>query len=289
MCNCTQSFDNGQLYTWCTNCGNYGIHAALKRALTEENLEPHNVLLCFDIGCHGNGADKIEGYTTHGLHGRVLPFAAGAAIANNNLKVLAFGGDGGTLSEGISHLIHSIRANYNVTFVLHDNSNYALTTGQASSTTRENVPMNSSPYGVTSDPLKTMEMVLALDPSFAARAFSGNVKHTTEVLRKAINHKGFSFVEILQSCPTYNKATTQEWYLERIYDIAEDINYNVNDLNEAKRVALDLENKIATGVLYVNNSKKDFYSRLKNRGNFKTTLIDEVENFTISKLLQNFI
>jgi 2-oxoglutarate ferredoxin oxidoreductase subunit beta len=117
-----------ELYTWCTACGNYGIHAAVKRALITEKIMPKDTLLCFDVGCHGNGSDKIGGYSFHGLHGRVIPLACGAHLANRKVKVLAFGGDGGTLSEGIGHLIHAVRCNYDITFILHDNSNYALTT-----------------------------------------------------------------------------------------------------------------------------------------------------------------
>src|SRR3989339_1792067 len=97
------------LYTWCTNCGNYGIHGAVKRALAAENLHPHHTLLCFDIGCNGNGSDKIDGYRFHGLHGRVIPLACGAAVSNSKIKVLAFGGDGGTFGEGLNHLVHAIR------------------------------------------------------------------------------------------------------------------------------------------------------------------------------------
>lgn len=281
-------YESMQNYTWCTNCGNYGIHAAVKRALVEENISPKNVMLCFDIGCNGNGSDKIGGYVAHGLHGRVLPFAAGAAIANTSLKTIAFGGDGGTLSEGIGHLIHTIRANYNFTFILHDNSNYGLTTGQASSTTKQGFEKNSSPNGVTSDTLIPMELVLSLNPSFAARTFSGDVKHMTKILQKAIKHKGFSYVEIMQSCPTYNLETTHEWYMQRIYDIETRSDYDKTNLEMAKKVAMDITEHIAVGVLYENIEKKDYYSRLENRSNFSTQLIDEVKEYNINEFLVKF-
>ncbi len=171
------------ILTWCTNCGNYGIHGALRRALPAEGLNPCEVLLAFDIGCHGNHSDKIDGYRFHGLHGRILPFACGAAIANRQVKTIAFGGDGGTLGEGINHLIAAIRGNYNLTFLLHNNLNYGLTTGQASPTTKPGTPMNSAPDGITVDPLHPMRLVLGLEPSFAARTFSGDVKHMTEIFQ----------------------------------------------------------------------------------------------------------
>jgi 2-oxoglutarate ferredoxin oxidoreductase subunit beta len=289
--NCEVKFSDyhsDELYTWCTNCGNYGIAAALKRALVAEEIAPKDIVLCFDIGCNGNGSDKLQGYRIHGLHGRVLPLAAGASVANNKLKVIASAGDGATLSEGINHLIHSIRANYNITFLLHNNSNYGLTTGQASSTTKPGVPMNSSPDGVTSDTLNVMELVLALNPSFAARTFSGDVKQMTEIIRAGINHKGFAVIEILQHCPTYNKATPHEWYQERVYDVSSLSDYNATDLAKAKEVASDLEQKIATGILYQDKDRPDFYSRLVNRREITTELVEEVQNVNIEKLVSAF-
>ncbi len=289
--NCEVKFSDyhsDELYTWCTNCGNYGIAAALKRALVAENMHPHEVVLCFDIGCNGNGSDKLQGYRIHGLHGRVLPLAAGASLANNKLKVIASAGDGATFSEGISHLVHAIRANYNITFLLHNNSNYGLTTGQASATTKAGVPMNSSPDGVVSDPINVMELVLALNPSFAARTFSGNVKQMTEIIKAGIRHKGFAFIEILQNCPTYNKATPHEWYQERVFDVSTVKHYETNNLALAKGIALDLEQKIATGILYQDKKRPDFYSRLLNRQGIETELVEEVKKVNIEKLVNSF-
>lgn len=277
-----------ELYTWCTNCGNYGIHAALKRALVDENIQPKDVLMCFDIGCNGNGSDKISSYVAHGLHGRVLPFAAGACLANRNVKVFAFGGDGGTLSEGINHLIHCVRCNYDFVFILHNNRNYGLTTGQASATTPADFAMNSSPDGTTADLLEATELVLNLNPSFVARTFSGNVKQTTEVIKSAIRHKGFSFIEILQDCPTYNDATPHEWYLERVYEISKDPKYDSSNLEMAKSVAKSMSDRIATGVLYQDVSKLDFYSKQANREGIPSELVDEVQNTDISKLVEKF-
>lgn len=288
MCNCATNYNSDELYTWCTNCGNYGIHASIKKALTEKSIEPSKTLFCFDIGCHGNGSDKINGYSAHGLHGRILPFAAGAAIANRAVATIAFGGDGGTLSEGISHLIHSIRANYNFTFVLHDNSNYGLTTGQASATTKPGIEMNSSPHGVVSDTLIPMQLVLCLNPSFAARTFSGNIKHMTEIFKQAIEHKGFSYVEVLQSCPTYNKATPHEWYAQRVYDVSTLEDYDSSDLQQAKEISLDINEKIAIGVLYQNRKKEDFYSKLIGRRKIETELTDEVKEYNVNNIIDRF-
>jgi len=276
------------IYTWCTNCGNYGIHAAVKRALVEEGVKPCESVLCFDIGCNGNGSDKIGGYRFHGLHGRIISFAAGAAIANRRLKVLAFGGDGATFGEGIGHFVHAIRANFNMTFVFHNNLNYGLTKGQASPTTKPGMKMNSSPDGISSEPVHPARLALSLNATFVARSFSGDVQHMTQTLQAALKHPGFSFVEILQSCPTYNKATPHEWYQQRVYDVqSQPGGYDVADWYNALKTAEDLEEHIATGILFQNLSSVAFMEKQANRQGKQTELVDEVATVDIQGLLQS--
>lgn len=280
-----------ETYTWCTNCGNYGIAAATKRALVSLNIKPQNTLMCFDIGCNGNGSDKIEGYRIHGLHGRVLPLASGAYLANKNITVIASGGDGATLSEGVNHLVHSIRNNYNFTFILHNNCNYGLTKGQASATTPEDVPMDSSPDGVDANPINVIHFVLSLGATFAARAFSGDVTQMTELIKAGIEHKGFSLIEVLQNCPTYNKTTPHEWYQDRVYDTLSLDGYDNHDLEKALSVSKDLEDKIATGILYQDHSSVPFEDRLENRQDLTTELIEEVvaKPEIVNELFEKFV
>ncbi|HYD35225.1 MAG TPA: thiamine pyrophosphate-dependent enzyme [Vitreimonas sp.] len=260
----------------------------MKRALVAENIPPHQVVLCFDIGCNGNGSDKIGGYRVHGLHGRAIPLACGASNANSKVKVIGFGGDGGTLGEGINHLVHAIRGNYNVTFVLHNNLNYGLTQGQASSTTKPGMKMNSAPDGITSDPLHPMNFVLSLNASFAARTFSGDVHHMTKTFQAAVAHQGFAFVEVLQSCPTYNKATPHEWYQERVYDVANRPDYDSSSLAQALAVCQDIEEHLALGVLYQDKTRKPFMQRQANRLEITTELVDEVAPRSVDDLVGSF-
>lgn len=272
-----KDYYSSNVYNWCTNCGNYGIAAATKRALVAENITPREVLMCFDIGCNGNGSDKIGGYRLHGLHGRVIPVAAGAALANRNVHVIASGGDGATLSEGIGHLVHAIRSNYNLTFLMHNNCNYGLTTGQASASTRPGISMNSSPDGTTADTMNFMHFVISLGASFAARAFSGDVEQMTEIIRAGIRHPGFSIVEILQNCPTYNKVTPHEWYQERVYDVTKVSAFDNSNPMMALSIAADLDAKIATGILYQDKDSQPFDKRVANRQNLMTELVDQVQ------------
>ncbi|MBU1017497.1 2-oxoacid ferredoxin oxidoreductase [Patescibacteria group bacterium] len=281
------AYEGNEIITWCAGCGNYGIQKALERAMVLEGIKPKDALFCYDIGCHGNGSDKIGNkvvYTLHGLHGRVLPVAAGACIANPTIKVIAEGGDGGTMSEGVNHLVHAVRSNYPMVFILHNNENYGLTTGQASACTRKNRPMNGSPDGVISNPMNCCDFVMGLNPTFVARSFSGDVKHMTGILRAALKHNGFAFVEIMQVCPTYNRATPQEWYLERV-------NYlktTPKTIDLARKACADLNNKINLGIFYQHKKAPNYMEMLVNRKGVKTTPMEEVERFDIKPLLKQF-
>ncbi len=287
-CSTVKDFSSKNIYTWCTGCGNYGINASVKRALVASEKLPKDVLSCFDIGCSGNGSDKIGGYTIHGLHGRVIPLACGAKMANDNLTVLAFGGDGGTFGEGIGHLVHAVRGNYNITFILHNNLNYGLTKGQASPTTKKSMKMNSAPDGVFSELIHPAKFVLSLPSTFVARTFSGNIKHMTEVLTQAIAHKGFSFVEVLQSCPSYNKATPHEWYMERVYDVASLKNFDNSSREQALKIAEDQEEKIAVGVLYQDKKSIPQLARQLNRKGVTTQVYEETKHYDVTHLLEQF-
>lgn len=274
--------------TWCDGCGDYGIMAAAKRALVELEIAPHEVLMCFDIGCHGNASDKMLGYRVHGLHGRVLPFASGAKLANPNMPVLAFGGDGASFSEGVNHLVHSVRSHYPITFVLHNNANFGLTTGQASSLTWQNQPMNTSPNGIPEDTINPMDFIFSLQPTFVARTWSGDIPQMTKVLKAAIQHRGFAFVDILQACPTYNKFATHEWLLEHCYDANAD-GHDPSDFEAAKKIACDTSKKVSCGILYQTEDHPHFYEKLVPRQGIKTTAVDEVAITDVSELMKEFV
>ena len=282
-----EKFENKNKHTWCSGCGDYGILSALKRALVLENLSPQDTCLCYDVGCSGNGSDKINAYTIHGLHGRVTSLASGVSLANSNLRVIASAGDGATFSEGINHLIHSIRNNFDVTFICHNNSNYGLTIGQASSTTRIGQKMNATIGEVVVEPLNTLQFVLSLNPSFVARSFSGDVEHMTKMIRAGMNHKGFSYIEIMQACPTFNKATPQQWYWDKLRYLDE-TNHNKNDIWEARKLAEKVD-ELGVGIIYQNSLKPEFSQTLSNRQNLKTTLVEEVMHYPILRLLEEFV
>lgn len=280
------AYETDEVITWCGGCGNYTIQNALKRALVLEGLTHRDVLFCFDVGCNGNGSDKIEGYTIHGLHGRVLPLAAGAKIANHKLRVIASAGDGATFSEGVNHLVHAVRNDYPVLFLLHDNQNYGLTTGQASSTTPKGCKMKGTPGEVTIDTINPLELALSLRPSFVASTMSADIDHMTETIRKALHHDGFAFVHILQACPTYNRWTSNEWYLQNVVNVDEVEDYDRHDIWQARRIVEESEDKIPIGFIYENPDKQNYLAGYPFRDGVETALVEEVERVDVSVFLE---
>jgi len=273
--------------TWCPGCGNFAIFNALKAALVEKGWGPKNVVLVFDIGCNGNGADKIHAYAMKGLHGRVLPLAAGIKLANDGIPVIAMAGDGGTLDEGMHHFIHSIRNNYDITFLMHNNENFGLTTGQETPTTPKNQPMPISPWGVISDRLNPMRLAIASGSTFVASAWSGNQTHLKKMILEGINHLGFSYINIYQHCPTYNEFEDMNWLRDKVYDLQE-AGHDKADFMKAIQVADMDGDKRAIGVLYQNSQALPYLQRIPYRKEIPTNLIHEVQKYDVTPLMEKF-
>ena len=273
--------------TWCPGCGNFAIHASLKKALSEMDISPSELFMSFDIGCNGNGADMINTYAFKGLHGRSIPLAVGAHLANRRMTTIADIGDGGCFHEGLDHLVHAVRSNYNITILIHNNANFALTTGQATVSTPKGKPMYGQPVGMPERNINIPEFILNLDPSFYARAYSGNLLQMGEIFKAAIGNKGCSVVEVLQLCPTYNRDFTPEWAKENIKEIKEAENYNTNSLESARGV-LTNNSPLYTGIIYQNKNLPTFYDSLESRKDSMTELVDEVKTHDIKKLLKYF-
>jgi 2-oxoglutarate ferredoxin oxidoreductase subunit beta len=275
------NYNTGLKPTWCKGCGNYAIHSSLVKALIELNLKPNQVIISFDIGCNGNGADKLKVNAFKGLHGRSIPLAVGSHLANRKQTVIADIGDGGVLHEGIDHLIHAIRSNYNITILIHNNQNFALTTGQATATTQDGKKMCGLPDGRPEREINIGELVLSQDPSFFARTYSGDINQMIEIFKEGIKNKGCSVIEIMQLCPTYNEQSNPQWFKQQV----EKVDKPYKEINDALKM-VDVKNCIKTGIIYRNTSIPTFYDRLENRKNIDTELVDEVKQYDISKLLK---
>lgn len=241
----------GQTPAWCPGCGNYGILNAFKSTLVELGIEPYQFMIVSGIGQSGKFPHYLKCNTFNGLHGRTLPVATGIRLANHEMLVIAVAGDGDCYGEGGNHLLNAMRRNINVKLFVHNNQIYGLTKGQPSPTSMEGMVTKNQPFGVFSEQLNPMALAVALDCSFVARGFVGDMESLKELMKASIQHKGFSLLDILQPCVTFNKINTYEWYQQRVYHL--DPEYKPGDRVEAFKKALEWGDRIPIGVIYRNN------------------------------------
>jgi len=254
-------FTKGVKTTWCPGCGNFGIQGALKEALEEKGYDPSDVLIISGIGQAAKMPHYINSHGLNGLHGRALPMALGARVSNKNLKIIVVSGDGDTYGEGGNHFIHNIRRNLDIVHIVHDNQIYGLTKGQASPTTAVGQVTSLQTDGVINEPLSPLALAISLDASFVARSFSGNKEHLKSMIKAALDHKGYSLIDVFQPCVSFNKVNTNKWYQERAYELEE--NYDPTDRLKAFERALEFgDSGIPLGILYV-NEKPTYMDKIK--------------------------
>ncbi len=241
----------GQTPAWCPGCGDFGILKAFKDTMVELGIDPHQFTVVSGIGQAGKLPHYLKCNTFNGLHGRTLPVATGLRLSNHEMLVIAVAGDGDCYGEGGNHLIHAMRRNINVKLFVHDNQIYGLTKGQASPTSLEGMITKNQPFGVFSEQLNPIALAVAIDCSFVARGFAGDMEHLKELMKASILHKGFSLLDILQPCVTFNKINTYEWYKQRVYHVEPE--YNPEDRIEAFKKALEWGERIPTGIIYKNH------------------------------------
>jgi 2-oxoglutarate/2-oxoacid ferredoxin oxidoreductase subunit beta len=242
---------------WCPGCGNFGILTGLKRALVKLGRQPKDILLVSGIGQAAKTPHYLKANCFNGLHGRALPVAVGAKIANKALTVIVTTGDGDCYGEGGNHFIHNIRRNPDITVIVCNNQVYGLTKGQASPTTDEGVVTRVQPAGVILEHLSPLSLALAAGAGFVARGYSQEADHLANLILAGINYKGFALIDVLQPCVTFNKKNTYEWYSKRVYKL--DDAYNPSDLTNAFKKSLEWGDKIPLGILY--NAPKPTYEQ----------------------------
>jgi 2-oxoglutarate ferredoxin oxidoreductase subunit beta len=244
---------------WCPGCGNFGIHNIMKTPLIELGLDTKNVVMVSGIG----QAAKIPQYLNvnffNGLHGRALPPATAIKAANPSLTVIAENGDGDMYGEGGNHFIHAIRRNPDITNIIHNNMVYGLTKGQASPTSQKGFVTPVQCHGVTLEPLNPIALALTMKATFVARCFSGDLEKTREIVKKAIKHRGYSLVDILQPCVSFNHVNTFEWYKENTFYLDE--NHDSSDFEAAFRQSMK-NDKLALGIFYQEEGRPTFEDNL---------------------------
>jgi 2-oxoglutarate ferredoxin oxidoreductase subunit beta len=234
---------------WCPGCGDFGVLASLKSACAELSLNPKDVAFISGIGCSGKISGYLHSYAFHGVHGRALPVATAVKLANNSLTVIAAGGDGDGFAIGAGHFLHAVRRNANITYIVMDNQTYGLTKGQSSPTSDLGYVTGTSPGGNPDAPLNGMAVALAAGGTFIARGFSAQPKKLIDLIKAAIEHPGFSVVEVMSPCVTYNKHNTFAWFKENVFDVTQIEGYDNTNKQHAFE-ALTAEGKIPLGIIY---------------------------------------
>ena len=244
-----KDYEGGET-AWCPGCGNFQILESIKRALVRLNLEPYQVLFVSGIGQSSKLPHYLKCNFFNGLHGRALPVASGAKIANHDLKVIVVGGDGDGYGEGGNHIIHAIRRNQDLTYIVHNNQIYGLTKGQASPTSEKGFITKTTPSGVILHQLNPIALAISLGITFVGRGFSARVQHLTELIVKGIKHRGFALIDVLQPCVSFNRLNTYSWYEKRVYDLGDDEDYDQSDRLAAFKKSQEWDERIPLGVIY---------------------------------------
>jgi 2-oxoglutarate/2-oxoacid ferredoxin oxidoreductase subunit beta len=235
--------------TWCPGCGDWGIRVGIKTAFTQLGLDPSQVFIGFDIGCSGNMNDFLNGYAMHTLHGRSLATAIGMKMAHHEMKTVVIGGDGGLYGEGGNHFLHACRGNHDIKVIVHDNMVYGLTKGQVAPTAEKGYKSGSTPQGIIEMPVNPLALAISQGATFVAQGFAGQLPQLIELIKAAMNHKGFALMNILQPCVTFNKVNTYHYYLEHAYKLED--SYDPTDFKQALVKSAEIyEEKFPLGIIY---------------------------------------
>jgi 2-oxoglutarate ferredoxin oxidoreductase subunit beta len=251
------TFDyNMEAVAWCPGCGNFPLSRILREALEELGKKPEEMVFVSGIGQAAKTPQYMKGHMFNGLHGRALPVAMAIKASNPELTVIVDSGDGCTFGEGGNHFNQQILRNSDITVISHNNQIYGLTKGQASPTSEKGMKTPVQVYGVTNEPINPITAAVALDASFVARTFVGDLKLTKEIFKQAISNKGFSLVDTFCPCVSFNKLNTYQWYKEHTYSLSSD--YDPTKRTEAFSKAIETD-PFPLGVIYRNPTKKAFW------------------------------
>lgn len=271
---------------WCPGCGNFSILNCLKTALEELGKDPYEVLMVAGIGQAAKTPQYISANFFCGLHGRALPAAVAAKIANESLTVIVNTGDGDSYGEGGNHFLHNMRRNVDITHFVHDNQIYGLTKGQASPTTMEGMVTPVQAEGSVNTPLNPVLLAIAAGAGFVGRGFSGQPKHLVALMKEAIQYPGYALVDIFQPCVSFNKLNTFQWYQQHTYILGED--HDPTSKLKALEKAMEFYDKIPLGVIY--REERPTFHRKHSVLKDGVPLIDqETDRTVVEKLIREAI
>ncbi len=240
--------------TWCPGCGDFAVLKALKGAMPEVGRSPEEVMLVTGIGCSGKLSSYFESYGYHSIHGRSLPIARAAKIANPGLEVVAAGGDGDGYGIGGNHFMHTARENHDMTYIVFNNEIFGLTKGQTSPTSPKGHKSKTQPSGSAKDPVRPLTLSLASGASYVARTAATNPRQAQEIIVEAIEHDGFAHIDFLTQCPTWNKDAKE--YVPYT-DVQEEFDFDTNDRREAADMMYEAETKLYEGEVLTGRFYRD--------------------------------
>lgn len=239
---------------WCPGCGDFGVLQALKTAIVELGLYPHEVMTISGIGCSSNLPGYINTYGMHTLHGRSLAVATGAALANHEMKTVVTGGDGDGYGIGGNHFVHSMRRNVDVTYLVMDNQIYGLTTGQISPTSIKGMKTKSTPQGSVENPINPIPMAIAIGATYVARGYTGQIRHLVDLIKGGMQHKGFALIDCFSPCVTFNRENTHDFFKQRTYKL-EDRGHDPRDFAKAMEQAYTWGDEIPIGLFWTRDDR----------------------------------
>ena len=251
-------FNSPEKSTWCPGCGDFGILNAVKQSLAMLEIHPHECVIVSGIGCGSKLPHYIRANGFNILHGRALPVAQGVHLANHALKVVVTTGDGDGYGIGMGHLMHTMRRNLDIVHIVEDNQTYGLTKGQYSPTSDKGYITTTSPDGSIETAVNPMVVAIAGGATFVARAFSSEPKHLASLIGRAVQHRGYALIDVLQPCVTYNKVNTNTWYKERAYHLEEESDYDPTNREAALKRAYEWGERIPLGLLYLDESRPTY-------------------------------
>ncbi|CDR26600.1 2-oxoacid:ferredoxin oxidoreductase subunit beta [Staphylococcus schweitzeri] len=284
-----KDFRNNVKPNWCPGCGDFSVQAAIQKAAANIGLEPEEVAIITGIGCSGRLSGYINSYGVHSIHGRALPLAQGVKMANKDLTVIASGGDGDGYAIGMGHTIHALRRNINMTYIVMDNQIYGLTKGQTSPSSAIGFVTKTTPKGNIEKNVAPLELALSSGATFVAQGFSSDIKGLTKLIEDAINHDGFSFVNVFSPCVTYNKINTYDWFKEHLISVDDIENYDSEDKQLAIKTVIEHES-LVTGIVYQDKETPSYESQIKELDDMPLAKRDiQITEDTFNKLTEQFI
>lgn len=284
-----KDFRNNVKPNWCPGCGDFSVQAAIQKAAANVGLEPEEVAVITGIGCSGRLSGYINAYGVHGVHGRSLPLAQGVKMANKDLTVIASGGDGDGYAIGMGHTIHALRRNMNMTYIVMDNQIYGLTKGQTSPSSAPGFITKSTPKGNIEQNVAPLEIAISSGATFVAQGFSSDIKGLTKMIEDAINHDGFSFVNVFSPCVTYNKVNTYDWFKENLTSIEDIEDYDATDKQNAMRNILAYES-LVKGIVYQDSETPSYESQIDELGETSLAKKDiHIDETQFNELIEQFV